>query len=58
MFQVSMISRIGIRKSVTIAGTIYPYRKCIPKELKEVKCREEKSFMQNEKNNIMLVSYI
>ena len=42
MFQVSMLSRVGIRKSVTIAGTIYPYRKCIPKELKEVKCREEK----------------
>ena len=35
-------------------------RKGIPKQLKEVKSREEKSvvFMQNYKNNIMLVSYI
>ena len=35
-------------------------KKGIPKELKEVKCREEKSavFMQNYKNNVMLVSYI
>ena len=35
-------------------------KKGIPKELKEVKCREEKSavFMQNYKNNDMLVSYI
>ena len=34
-------------------------RKGIPKELKEVKSREEKSviFMQNDKNNIGLVSY-
>ena len=35
-------------------------RKGIPKELKEIKSHEEKSaiFMQNDKNNLMLVSYI
>ena len=42
-----------------IVGKMRLDRKGIPKELKEVKSREEKSvfFMQNYKNNISLVLY-
>ena len=48
-----------LEKKVTIVGKMRLDRKGIPKELKEVKSREEKSviFMQNDKNNISLVSY-
>ena len=48
----------ALEKKVTIVGTMRHDRKGIPKELKEVKSREEKSviFIQNDKNN-MLVSY-
>ena len=48
-----------LEKKVTIVGKMRLDRKGIPKELKEVKSREEKSvfFMQNYKNNISLVLY-
>ena len=51
---------MGIRKKVTIAETVRQNRKGIPEEQREVKSREETSaiFMQNDKNNIFLVSYI
>ena len=47
----------ALEKKVTIVGKMRHDRKGIPKELKEVKSREEKSviFMQNDKNNIGLV---
>ena len=51
---------MGIRKKVTIAETVRQNRKGIPEEQREVKSREDTSaiFMQNDKNNIFLVSYI
>ena len=59
-FTSDSIAEWGIDQKFTIVGTMLQDRKDIPKEMKSLKDREEKStiFAHHSKKNIMMVSYI